>query len=283
MLKREQFAIVFLFKNMQEVEYAYECANSKEQNESFGFCAARERGQEIISCFTNKVNFSILTKDQAFNGADLLLNKTILLRGIVPLVRGFKEKFPKLSYLVESSVVKWPKKLVAGYAKRSVYLMDFANTRKLGCTKPYFIKTVALTNNGDSGSKWSMIINNQSDFDEYLNTTMQLSDSFQMIVSDIMDIHSDALGKKEYRCWISNQVVSSISRYLDYNVDYEIPKEIVDFALDFTKAHKHLSSCYVLDLAETSKGVDIVELNDLECSSRYARNSFEKFIQFIIQ
>ena len=105
-----------------------------------------------------------------------------------------------------------------------------------------------------------------------------------LLISEPLDLCKDDKGKLEYRVWVANQRVSSISRYLDYDTDYNIPAEIQIVAEKFIAAHKSVfPDHYCLDIGlDYWKGPVIIELNGLNPCGRYEKNDFEKFLQDII-
>lgn len=93
------------------------------------------------------------------------------------------------------------------------------------------------------------------------------------IVSDIMNIKKDEKNRTiEYRAFIVGGEVNSLSRYLDFE-HHEINKDIFDFCKKFVDKYKNkLPLFYILDVAETDKGIEIIELNPFELSGRYLEN-----------
>lgn len=281
MLDKQDITIVFLFKDKMEYQRSIKNAESLERNEDFSFCVERERGQEIAITKNLGIDFKVLISEENYAGIEYVGNRNVIVRGSVPLVAEFRSKAHSLGvkFVIEGTVTNWPKKIVKEFVKRTFYTTDYKNIVNLS-KFPLFVKTSQYYL-GTFPSKSHSIVNNAQELSAYIMSTMHLTETFPMIVSDVIDIKQDSFGKKEYRCFISNQNVSSISRYLDYDTNYIVPKEVVNYALDFANAHKHLPACYVLDIAETSTGVDLVELNDLESSGRYAKNGFAQFLQFI--
>jgi hypothetical protein len=103
--------------------------------------------------------------------------------------------------------------------------------------------------------------------------------STEILFSEPLQILTDARGKREYRCFVVQNRVSSISRYIDYDTDYEIPAQVEEFAAAFVADHRGvLPSCYVLDVAETDRGMVVIELNGIVASGRYERNDFRKLL-----
>lgn len=107
-----------------------------------------------------------------------------------------------------------------------------------------------------------------------------------IVLSDYMEILKDGKadqGTKEYRCFIVGSKVSSISRYADYE-HYEIPAEVKEFADRFAKMLGndnlgfHMPPLYVLDVAETTDGCQVIELNPIENSGRYLNNDIHQLL-----
>ncbi|OWK39486.1 ATP-grasp domain-containing protein [Fimbriiglobus ruber] len=100
----------------------------------------------------------------------------------------------------------------------------------------------------------------------------------EIIVSEPIRLPTDARGKREYRCFVVRKI-SSISRYIDYDTAYEIPGEVEEFATAFIADHQGvLPECYVLDVAESDRGLVVIELNGIVASGRYERNCFRKLL-----
>lgn len=111
--------------------------------------------------------------------------------------------------------------------------------------------------------------------------TETMPPSTKVIISEVLDLLTDEKGKLEYRCFIVRGRVSSISRYIDYDTDYEIPPEITAFAEAFvTDHHALLPDCYVLDVGECARrGPVVIELNGIVASGRYEKNDFCKLLR----
>lgn len=104
----------------------------------------------------------------------------------------------------------------------------------------------------------------------------------QLIISEYIEIKEDKLGSIEYRAFIIDNKISGISRYIDYNKDYKIPVEATNFIRSFIKCHKFiLPPHYVVDIADTSKGLCVIELNGVFGSGRYEKISANKLIKDI--
>jgi hypothetical protein len=102
--------------------------------------------------------------------------------------------------------------------------------------------------------------------------------SAEIVASEPVSILTDERGKREYRCFVVRGKVSSVSRYIDYDTDYEIPGDVEAFASAFVADHGNLPDCYVLDVAETERGLVVIELNGIVASGRYERNCFRRMV-----
>jgi hypothetical protein len=95
------------------------------------------------------------------------------------------------------------------------------------------------------------------------------------ITSEVMSIKRDELsdsGTREFRCFVFNGEVYSVSRYTDY-LSLPVPKAVREFAQAFAQAQQHvLPIAYVVDVADTEAGYQVIELNQFSWSGRYLDN-----------
>jgi len=112
-----------------------------------------------------------------------------------------------------------------------------------------------------------------------------MSSTTDVLISEVIPLKTDSKGKCEYRCFVVGNRVSSISRYIDYDTDYEIPADLSAFAAAFAKDHiGRLPACYILDVAETTdRGPVVIELNGIVASGRYEHNSFPQLLNDLIR
>lgn len=110
-----------------------------------------------------------------------------------------------------------------------------------------------------------------------------------LILSDVMEIQRDDRGpgedgaKKEYRSFVINGVAVNWSRYVDYD-DLPVPESVIEFTQRFAREHvDQLPGLYVLDVAETTAGLQVVELNNVENSGRYLSNDPAAFFDTLHQ
>ncbi|EGR5926742.1 ATP-grasp domain-containing protein [Vibrio parahaemolyticus] len=107
----------------------------------------------------------------------------------------------------------------------------------------------------------------------------------KLIKSDVINILDDlrASPNKEHRAFIVDGKVTSLSRYFDYEY-YVSPKHVQDYAQDFASKFKdRIPLICVADFAETTKGVELIEINPYENSGRYLMNDPEKLFLAIME
>lgn len=92
-----------------------------------------------------------------------------------------------------------------------------------------------------------------------------------VIISSVMDIERASDHKGEYRAFIINGEVSSVSAYRDYD-HTPVPRQITDFAQMFAEEHRHVAPAYIADFCLTNQGPALIELNELAYSGRYIDN-----------
>ncbi len=110
-----------------------------------------------------------------------------------------------------------------------------------------------------------------------------------LILSDVMEINRDIQpsnepgATREYRSFVINGQVVNWSRYVDY--DYlDVPESVISFTRRFAQEYEgKLPGLYVLDVAETTDGLQVVELNNYENSGRYLSNNPAAFYETLHQ
>ncbi len=88
---------------------------------------------------------------------------------------------------------------------------------------------------------------------------------------------------KEYRCWVVNDKVTSISRKDNFEF-HQVPENIKDFANKFAEYHKEtFPSLYVVDIAiEKTKGPLVIECNPYSSSGRFIQTDFSEVLRALI-
>jgi hypothetical protein len=88
--------------------------------------------------------------------------------------------------------------------------------------------------------------------------------------------------KGEYRAFIVDGKVTSLSSYTDY-VSYPVPAVIQKLAEEFAQQNTHLAPAFVADFGITERGPVLIELNSLTHSGRYIGNDPQALLLAIEQ
>lgn len=92
-----------------------------------------------------------------------------------------------------------------------------------------------------------------------------------VMISDVLQFDHKPDHKAEYRCFIVDGKVSSISTYTDYTA-HPVPACIAEMAREFAADHAALAPAFVVDFGMTDQGPVLVELNSFSESGRYVGN-----------
>lgn len=92
-----------------------------------------------------------------------------------------------------------------------------------------------------------------------------------VIISSVLKFDHKPDHKAEYRCFIVDGKVSSISTYTDY-VAYPVPEMISKMACEFAADNADLAPGFVADFGVTDRGPVMIELNSFSQSGRYIGN-----------
>jgi hypothetical protein len=164
----------------------------------------------------------------------------------------------------DENILNWFKEDLKHLTKRNIFSVNtgsfiqnhnlfFQNKQKL------FIKSI--------NKNFSSIINKNdlSDIFWYGERTNFLNN---IIISDIVNF------KREFRIFVVNHKLNSISENLDYKIT-NIPKEITKLAIQTINHLKNnFSPHYALDIGTTDKEPAIIEFNPISNSGRYLQNNF---------
>lgn len=98
-----------------------------------------------------------------------------------------------------------------------------------------------------------------------------LQDEF--IISPVVTIDEDKLGKQEYRAFIHDRTITSVSRPL-HKTYHKIPKEVIDFINRIiAELPNDFPNYFVVDVASINGQLDILEFNPIETAMPYLYNS----------
>ena len=92
-----------------------------------------------------------------------------------------------------------------------------------------------------------------------------------VMLSDVLEIEKGPKAKQEFRAFIVNGAVTSLSAYVDYE-SIPVPNEIKAIAEDFARVNAEIAPAFVADFALTDRGPVLIEMNDFYRSGRYLDN-----------
>lgn len=95
----------------------------------------------------------------------------------------------------------------------------------------------------------------------------------EFMISPVITIDEDNLGKQEYRAFIHNRKITSISRPL-HKTYHQIPEQVVHFINGvIAELPDDFPNYFVLDVASVNGKLDILEFNPIETAMPYLYNS----------
>ena len=103
-----------------------------------------------------------------------------------------------------------------------------------------------------------------------------------VMFSEVLEFERHLEHKGEFRSFIVDGKVTSLSSYTDYQ-SYPVPEEIQKLAEEFAQQNSHLAPAYVADFGMTERGPVLIELNSLKHSGRYIGNDPVALLQAIEQ
>lgn len=293
---------LFHFKNNYEAETALKIAKHYPLvvNEDLQYCLMREFGLEILFLKENNLPFLVVSENTIFD-TNVDINDLSTFE-IFPRCHNDTIYFDGQQVDVDDSTIvkEWYKHILPEFLVRNVQWFTPDEFSSLFVTKnldlPFFIKSKeklttyfslrhVINNYKDLPLKFennTLIFNDKApdyycEYRECMVSSFSVSQPIncEIIVSDVMNIIADSHGKQEYRCYVINNSFVNASRYLDYE-HTDIPDSIKLFANSFVETHKNIfPKHYVLDLAVTDVGIQIIELNPIPQSGRYVDNNVE--------
>jgi len=166
-----------------------------------------------------------------------------------------------------------PKRLIMKVKGKDLIDDSFLNTIEKSCGEEIFFKTV------DKAYSNIVKIDYLKDEKSLIHVTLSehLDDDF--IISEVVDMLEDDMSTKEYRVFVLNSEILSISRCTEF-VLHSIDKEIYDYAKSVVENMKerNFPSAYVVDLFEYInrdglREIDVIEFNPYAGSGKYLYNS----------
>lgn len=108
-----------------------------------------------------------------------------------------------------------------------------------------------------------------------LRKAMRLHSFEEFLVESVIPIDEDQYGRQEYRAFIHNRQITSISRTLRHTY-HRVPKNVVTFVEQVLQnLPKDFPDYFVIDVVSSNQQFDILELNPIETSAPYLYNSRE--------
>lgn len=124
-------------------------------------------------------------------------------------------------------------------------------------------------------------LNQLRDDESLIHTVLEMHEDEEFIISEFIDIEEDKIGNKEYRVFVYDSKILSISRNTDF-ILHKIEPEVYEFAKEVVEKLKNSTfpTSYVIDLVVYkdkigSKHIDVLEFNPICASGKYLYNSVD--------
>lgn len=133
-----------------------------------------------------------------------------------------------------------------------------------------FLKTLSKSYNG------ILDLNSLKNSNTLIYKVLQYYLNDEFIISEIIDIDKDNIGNKEYRVFVLNNQILSISRCTEICL-HSIEEEVYNKALEIVDKLKDTGflNTYVMDLCMYNNNIDVVEFNCYMYSGHYLYNSID--------
>jgi len=282
--------VCFTIENQKDLDYFinYKLINSNPDN--FRLCVARERWQEID--YFSKKNKAVFWNKNKRIFTDIYFKEIVIKEILIPRCMDASD-FPRLAedannlgikivttpfefYVIENWMKILPKKYInrriATTTKESAskYFKNYYDQIK-DTKGRFFIKSVV--------KGWSYSGSPEGWYETGAMSLEHGNGDDLVMFSEFVDIEEDEFGTIEYRCFIIDGQVRSMSRYLDY--DIIVPsQEAADFIIDFIDKTVgfYFPKNVVLDIMKLKDGSwSLIEANAIPYSGRYAGNIVETF------
>jgi len=281
----------FTIKEQKDLDYFINYKSIDPNSENFRRCVARERWQEI-DYYSKKGKAVFWNKDERiFTNIDF---KEIKIKErLIPRCLDASD-FPKLAedanrlgiQLITTpfefhAIENWVQILPRKYLNRRImtttkedaskYFKNYYDQVK-DVKGRFFIKSVV--------KGWSYSGSPEGWYETGCAMSLEHGNGDDLVMfSEFIDIEEDEFGTIEYRCFIIDGQVRSMSRYLDYDI---VPpsQEAADFIVDFVDKTVgfYFPKNVVLDIMQLKDGSwSFVEANAIPYSGRYSGNIVETF------
>lgn len=266
---------LYVFKSLDDEKKLCNYEQISKNPQNFSRCIARERFLEINSArIENKLLFYFETENIVTNGnydkVNDLSEKRIFVRGDVSSsIRGIKKVIdmggsPICSLDELEILYRWYN---VYETKRPMNEITLGELREnFDSYKENFGTLFAKT-----------VIKGVSTVGDYSHEFFPYEENAELplLISKAVKIDTDNLGNLEFRAFVVDNSVISISRYLDYE-KHSIPTNVTYFVdnLVETMKFKNFPGSYVVDVMIYNGGeIDVVEFNGINGSGRYVQNT----------
>lgn len=282
----------YAVKDAEDLKSIHDYKSISSDPENFQLCITREKSQEI-EYFSNKgraIFFNPETRE--FTETDFtpveksLVNYTIWPRVDIPnywkliyplLERGWNPISKPYEYL---SVERWMRTIPPQFINRRIIpttkislqeSFDSIYSSIKNERGEFFVKSIKKDWSYSGSLSWW--------YDGPAYSLEKGSGDDEVMLSEFIDIGEDEYDMLEWRCFVVDGLVLSISRYKDYE-SIPTPDKVSAYAREVVNhvAGKYLPKNFVLDVAQKRDGeICIIEFNDVCCSGRYVDNTVESF------
>jgi len=283
--------VCFTIENQKDLDYFSNYRDIDLNPENFKRCMARERWQEI-NYFSNKNKAVFWNKNKRIF-TDIDFNEIKIKEKLIPRCTDasdfsmLAEDANKLNIKLITTpyefytIENWMQILPSYYINRktitttkesaSKNFKNYYNQIKDGKGR-FFIKSVV--------KGWSYSGSPEGWYETGMAMSLEHGSEKDLVMfSEYVDIEEDEYGTIEYRCFIINGDIRSMSRYLDY--DIIVPTQgAADFIVNFIDKTVgfYFPKNVVLDIMQLTDGsYSLVEANAIPYSGRYAGNPVETF------
>ncbi|WP_372366312.1 ATP-grasp domain-containing protein [Candidatus Uabimicrobium sp. HlEnr_7] len=302
--------IVYLLPNWQYLEYVLSCPELNNDPENDELRIANMICTEIKICKKNHVpvyyivatntpqQFSIDQNGQCHDyeyqlfdqhhNAIASLNENLLLRSSCAEI---EKPLSYLKSLGGSSILTWQDECAIANWHKHISL-EFTKRKILEITKAQL--NIELLNSFSERDRvfiksktknFGIITDTNISHFDIANSLAALPDDEILIISEPLDLCCDEHGPIEYRVWVSQYQMISISRYIDEETQYDTHKDINKFVERFITKYKDVFPAhYILDVGvDYNVGFSVIELNGMIASGRYYHNNFDAFLKVLKQ
>lgn len=283
--------VCFTIKDQKDLDYFINYKSISPDPENFRRCVARERWQEID--YYSKKGEAVFWNSDKRIFTDTDFKEVKINKQLIPRCMDASD-FPKLAEdanKLNIKLINTPYEFHSIENWMSILPQKYLNRRLIVTTKESASKdfkhyyNLVKDDNGRFFIKsvvkgWSYSGSPEGWYETGMVMSLEHGSEKDLVMfSKYIDIEEDDYGTIEYRCFIINGQVRSISRYLDY--DIVVPtQDAADFIVDFVDKTVgfYFPKNVVLDIMQSKDGNwHLVEANAIPYAGRYVGNIVETF------